>query len=60
MSIPAREYFSTRRPREFKEAIEQATADGSIDNWLWSQLLGVIAPPGYSESGRKLEDFPLA
>jgi hypothetical protein len=47
---PYRDYYSTRNPREFDAAIERAARDGTINDWSWHQLLGMIEPPKERET----------
>lgn len=49
VSTSLSEHYSNRHPAEFDAAIEQATTDGTIEHWSWSQLLGVIPPPTAAE-----------
>jgi hypothetical protein len=44
-----RSWYSARCRDEFEEAIEKATADGTLAEWTWGQLLGKWAPPGTRE-----------
>ena len=44
-AIPVSEYYSIRHKEEFCEAIDRAKANGTLDNWSWHQLLGMIPPP---------------
>jgi hypothetical protein len=54
------QYFSVLRPEEFDAAMEAASADGTLDQWTWAQLLGKIPPPGYDWTGRKTDTSALA
>jgi hypothetical protein len=50
--VPVNQYYSVRRPEEFRQALDKASADGTLKDWTYSQLLGVVAPPGTDERER--------
>jgi len=47
--VPVNQYYSVRCREEFTAAVEKASADGTLKDWTYSQLLGVVAPPGTGE-----------